>query len=57
MSDEFNNKFLRELDVVIPVGPHKLKQVFLFTLLDAYLSLEVSNDDFLQGIKSILTQE
>ena len=36
---------------------YKMKQVFLFTLIDAYLSLEVSKDEFLHGIKSILIEE
>ena len=57
MAAELNNKFLRELDEIIPVGNYKMKQVFLFTLIDAYLSLEVSNDEFLHGIKSILIEE
>ena len=57
MAAELNNKFLRELDEVIPVGNYKMKQVFLFILIDAYLSLEVSKDEFLYGIKSILIEE
>jgi hypothetical protein len=57
MAAELNNKFLRELDEVIPVGNYKMQQVFLFTLIDAYLSLEVSNEEFLYSIKSILTEE
>ena len=55
--DNFNNKFLNQLNDSIPVGEHKLKQIFLFTLIDAYLSSEVTDDEFLDGIKSILTQE
>jgi hypothetical protein len=57
MSD-FNNTMLDNWNSYIPAtSSYKMKQIFLFTLLDAYLSLEVSNDEFLHGIKSILTEE
>jgi hypothetical protein len=34
-----------------------MKQIFLFTLLDAYISEEVDKKELIHGIKSILTEE
>ena len=57
MSD-FNNEMLDNWNSYIPAtSSYKMKQIFLFTLLDAYISKEVNKKEFLHGINSILTEE
>ena len=55
---DFNNKMLDNWNSYIPAtSSYKMKQIFLFTLLDAYISEEVNKKEFLRGINSILTEE
>jgi hypothetical protein len=57
MSD-FNNTMLDNWNSYIPAtSSYKMKQIFLFTLLDAYISEEVNKEELIHGIKSILTEE
>jgi hypothetical protein len=55
---DFNNKMLDSWNSSIPAtSSYKMKQIFLFTLLDAYISEEVNEKELIHGIKSILTEE
>ena len=67
MSD-FNNKMLDSWNSYIPPTAYKMKQVFLFTLLDSYMTSclhneqfnsdeNITDEEFIYGIKSILTEE
>lgn len=64
---DFNNKMLDSWNSSIPAtSSYKMKQIFLFTLLDAYMTTNngqynsdenVTDEELIHGIKSILTEE
>jgi hypothetical protein len=67
--EDFNNKILDSWNSYIPAtSSYKMKQVLLFTLLDSYMTTclyneqfnsdeNITDEEFIYGIKSILTEE